>query len=175
MDGRIKSIINIKWCHGWELNVLKPCPPKLLVQKINALKYFLILFAFLVALGCSEGKTTIHSPDGKRSLQVITKSDNSGKSFTYLYYTSEKDGVYTGDYVRARNRYSDAWYCLIEWKGAEVILHQPYSYFESDGIGASKIDIKRMDERRFFQLFFENTDRCFTRLSSIEEYNPPAD
>ncbi|MEM6965332.1 MAG: hypothetical protein AAF573_11235 [Bacteroidota bacterium] len=126
----------------------------------------LFIFLFFVT-SCSYQERSLVSPDGRYTLTIFEKADNTGKSYTYIAQGKVSAKETPNRYVRVRNRFSDAWYCLIEWKGNGVIIYQPYSNFEAYNLN-EEMELRKMGDRKFSKIFYSKEKDEYIRLSSLD-------
>ena len=126
----------------------------------------------LLFSACNSKERHFPSPDGKHWLTVYEQTDNTGKSYTCITYGKHKEAEHLNCHVRVRNRYSDAWYCLLSWERGKAVLYAPYDNFEV-GVGNmdGKIEIRKMRDKEFSELFFSREKNQYVRLSSYDKNN----
>lgn len=129
------------------------------------------IYVWLVILliGCSPKGKYISSPNNKYHLTLYEQSDEKGKSFTFITYGKVRKKKMPKSYIKARNRHSDAWYCLISWEGQKAIIYQPYSNFVGYNLDETKLELREMKEKAFSKIFFSKEKDQYIRLSSYNK------
>ncbi|MBL7787237.1 MAG: hypothetical protein JNM36_15125 [Chitinophagales bacterium] len=118
--------------------------------------------------GCGEGIKLIYDPTGQYCISQFRYCGGS-TIFTYGKVTTTR--TLPRSYIIAHNRWSDAWYGLIEWRGEEAVVHSPYHNFEGVMLDNSTLQLSFMSEHFFYSLFFDEIPNDYIKVSSIPEYN----
>ena len=123
------------------------------------LRSLVIILLSILITTCGRNTDSIYSLDEKHRFTVLSKIESNGKSYTYIRYEKETDSsefALLGT-VRARNKYTDAWYCMVLWQDSLLKIYQPYKDFEdvSYTLG-QKVELIQMKDEDFFNTFFSD-------------------
>ena len=136
---------------------------------IKLIPYYVILL-ILLTVGCTPKEKYLASPNGQYHLTFFDDIDSIGKSYTFIAYGKIEAKKISNNYIKVRNRYTDAWHCLITWQGNKLIIYQPYSDFTSHHL-TDKMELREMSDRQFFEIFFNSKNDHYIRLSSYDKDN----
>lgn len=127
-----------------------------------------LILVLILFMGCSPKCNYLVSPNGKYYLTLFEKTDKAGKNYTLITYGRTNVKKMPTSYIQVRNRYFDAWYCLISWEGSKVVVYQPYSDFSGHNLG-NEMELKKMQSKEFSKIFFSAEKDHYIRLSSYNK------
>lgn len=137
------------------------------INKVKKIKYCVSILLLSQLYACNSTKYSYYYLDDNKL--IVTRIDLTKNGLkTYLIFGKTNSKDLPDEYLLVRYKpLLDGYKALLTHRNNKIILIQPYHYFEHFGPN-KHFEIERMEDRAFYKIFFDSTQKTYTVIESID-------